>query len=77
MRCGRAAKVLAVEDDIRIVGQPQSRAQMLHALEHLRAHVLMVSTDFLALTAEIKALTEGEQGKRAAPPMSRKSPGRT
>ncbi len=54
------AKVLAVEDDIRIVGQPQSHEQMLNALEHLRAQVLMVSTNFLPLFAEITALTAGQ-----------------
>ena len=43
------AKVLAVEDDIRIVGQPHSHEQMLNALEHLRAHVLLISTSFLPL----------------------------
>jgi DNA-binding NarL/FixJ family response regulator len=50
------AKVLAVEDDIRIVGQPHSHEQMLNALEHLRAHVL-ISTNFPPLYAEIRALT--------------------
>ncbi len=57
------AKVLAVEDDIRIVGQPQSHEQMLNALEHLRAHVLVVSTNFLPLFAEITALTAGQNTK--------------
>lgn len=51
------SKVLAVEDDLRIVGQPQSREQMLHALEHLRAHVLMVSASFLPMFDEIRGLT--------------------
>jgi DNA-binding NarL/FixJ family response regulator len=54
------AKVLAVEDDIRIVGQPHSHEQMLNALEHLRAHVLLISTNFLPLYAEIRALTAGQ-----------------
>jgi DNA-binding NarL/FixJ family response regulator len=54
------AKVLAVEDDIRIVGQPHSHEQMLNALEHLRAHVLLVSTNFLPLFDEIRALTAGQ-----------------
>ena len=57
------SKVLAVEDDIRIVGQPQSHEQMLNALEHLRAHVLLVSTHFLPLFAEIQALTAGQSTK--------------
>ncbi len=51
------AKVLAVEDDIRIVGQPQSSEQMLNALERLRARVLLISTSFLPLFSEIQALT--------------------
>jgi len=49
------AKVLAVEDDLRIVGQPQSSEQMLNALEHFRAHVLLISTNFLPLFSEIQA----------------------
>src|SRR5271165_6132605 len=52
-----AAKVLAVEDDIRIVGQPQSSGQMLNAIDHLRAHVLLISTSFLPQFSEIKELT--------------------
>jgi DNA-binding NarL/FixJ family response regulator len=57
------AKVLAVEDDIRIVGQPQSHEQMLNALEHLRAQVLLISTSFLPLFAEIQSLTAGRDTK--------------
>src|SRR5271169_5651851 len=49
------AKVLAVEDDVRIVGQPQSSEQMLNALEHFRAQVLLISTNFLPLFSEIQA----------------------
>jgi DNA-binding NarL/FixJ family response regulator len=45
----RVAKVLAVEDDLRIVGQPHSSAQILNSIERLRAHVLLVSTSFLPL----------------------------
>jgi DNA-binding NarL/FixJ family response regulator len=51
------AKVLAVEDDLRIVSQPQTTEQMLHALDRLRAHVLLVSTFFLPEFAEIQSLT--------------------
>ena len=51
------AKVLAVEDDIRIVGQPQSPEQMLNALERLRTHVLLISTSFLPMFPEIQSLT--------------------
>jgi len=51
------AKVLAVEDDLRMVGQPQSVEQMLNALERLRVHVLLVSTYSLPEFPEIQALT--------------------
>ena len=47
------AKVLAAEDDLRIVGQPQSTEQMLNALEHFRVHVLLISTSFLRPFSEI------------------------
>ena len=50
------AKVLAVEDDVRIVGQPQSPEQMLNALEHLRTHVLLISTTFLPVFIEIQEM---------------------
>jgi DNA-binding NarL/FixJ family response regulator len=52
------AKVLAVEDDIRIVGQPQSPEQMLNTLDRLRAQVLLVSTSFLPMYGEIRPLAE-------------------
>jgi DNA-binding NarL/FixJ family response regulator len=57
------SKVLAVEDDIRIVGQPQTNEQTLHALEHLRAHVLMISTSFFAWFETIKELTASNETK--------------
>ena len=38
-----AAKVLAVEDDVRIVAQAQTSEQMLMALERFRASVLILS----------------------------------
>lgn len=47
------AKVLAVEEDIRIVGQPQSPEQLMNALERLRSHVLILSTSFLSVLASI------------------------
>jgi len=50
------AKVLAVEEDMRIVGQPQSAEQLLNVLEKLRARVLIFSTSFLPLLAEIQQL---------------------
>jgi DNA-binding NarL/FixJ family response regulator len=51
------AKVLAVEDDLRIVGQPQTAEQLLKALERLRAHVIMVSSHFLPQFPMIQALS--------------------
>ena len=39
-----AAKVLAVEDDVRVVAQAQTVEQMMMALEKFRATVLIVST---------------------------------
>jgi DNA-binding NarL/FixJ family response regulator len=50
------AKVLAVEEDIRIVGQPQSAEQLLNSLQKLRSHVLILSTNFLSLLPEIQEI---------------------
>ena len=47
-----AARVLAVEDDFRIVGQPQSAVQLLNTLERLHAHVLLISSQFLRTLLE-------------------------
>jgi DNA-binding NarL/FixJ family response regulator len=40
------AKILAVEDDLRIVGQPQSLEQLMVCLEKLRSKVLLLSSGF-------------------------------
>ncbi len=50
------AKVLAVEEDIRIVGQPQSPEQLLNTLEKLRSRVLILSTSFLPVLPEIQEI---------------------
>ena len=50
------AKVLAVEEDMRIVGQPQSPEQLLNALDKLRAHVLILSSSFLPSLPEIQEI---------------------
>jgi len=50
------AKVLAVEEDIRIVGQPQSGEQLLNALDRLRARVLILSSNFLHLLPDIQEI---------------------
>jgi DNA-binding NarL/FixJ family response regulator len=55
------AKVLAVEEDIRIVGQPQSPEQLLNALEKLRSHVLILSSGFLSLLPEVQAIANRQQ----------------
>ena len=48
-----AAKVLAVEDDLRIVAQAQTVDQMTTALDKFRAAVLLVSVDFHPDLAEL------------------------
>jgi len=50
------AKVLAVEEDIRIVGQPQSSEQLLNVLEKLRSHVLILSTSFLPVLPAVQEI---------------------
>jgi len=55
------AKVLAVEEDIRIVGQPQSLEQIQNGLEKLRSHVLVLSSSFLPVFSAILAITRGQQ----------------
>lgn len=57
------SKVLAVEDDIRIVGQPQSKEQLLNTLEHLLAQVLLLSTAFLSAYEQIRALGAAHETK--------------
>lgn len=42
------AKILAVEDDLRIVGQPPSVQQVMLCLEKLRTEVLLLSSGFTA-----------------------------
>jgi DNA-binding NarL/FixJ family response regulator len=53
-----AVSTLSVEDDLRIVGQPRSAVQMLFALTHHRAHVLLVSNRFLPTLLEHHPLTQ-------------------
>lgn len=50
------AKVLAVEEDIRIVGQPTSAEQLLNSLEKLRTHVLVLATSYLSLYEQIRQI---------------------
>ena len=52
------AKVLAVEEDIRIVGQPHSSEQLLNALDKLRSRVLILSTIFLPQLPDIQEIAK-------------------
>lgn len=55
------ASALAAEDDIRIVGQPSTIAQLLHALESLRSHVVVLSSAFLSCVDEIRAICQRQR----------------
>ncbi|MBZ5648536.1 MAG: response regulator transcription factor [Acidobacteriia bacterium] len=56
-----AAKVLAVEDDIRIIAQAQSGEQMMMALEKFRANALLFSA---ALHPDLRAIVQvGQRSK--------------
>jgi DNA-binding NarL/FixJ family response regulator len=55
------AKVLAVEEDMRIVSQPQSPEQLLSALDKLRSRVLILSTSFLSFLPEIQEIATKRQ----------------
>jgi DNA-binding NarL/FixJ family response regulator len=52
------AKVLAVEEDIRIVGQPSSQENLLNAVERLRAHVVVLASSFVSVLPEIQELAQ-------------------
>jgi len=52
------ASALASEDDIRIVGQPQSIDQLRNGLEHRQPHVLVLSSAFLAQIDSIRDLCD-------------------
>jgi DNA-binding NarL/FixJ family response regulator len=56
--CAGMAKVLAVEEDIRIVGQPQSSDQLLNAVDRLRAHVLILASSFVPVLTELQLLAQ-------------------
>ena len=57
------AKILAVEDDLRIVGQPKSIEQLFLCLEKLRAKVLVLSSGF---TSDLSKLVSFAQGAGVA-----------
>ena len=48
------AEILAVADDVHIVGQPQSPELLLDTLEQAKPHVLVLSTSFLPAWSKIQ-----------------------
>ena len=57
------AKVLAVEDDLRVVAQAQSVEQMMMALDKFRASVMIFSASFLPdLSTVVQAATRFKTG---------------
>jgi DNA-binding NarL/FixJ family response regulator len=50
------AQVLAAEDDIRIVGQPQFIGQLLNILERFPVHLLLIAAGFSPALPEIQSL---------------------
>ncbi len=55
------AEVLAVADDVRIVGQPQSPEQLLSTLKKIHPHVLILSTSFLPAFSKIQRMLKRRQ----------------
>jgi DNA-binding NarL/FixJ family response regulator len=55
------ARILAVEEDIRIVGQSQSPALMLNAARMFRPHVVMLSSPFLEALPELSTLAREQR----------------
>ncbi len=56
--CAGMAKVLAVEEDMRIVGQPQSPVQLLNALDRLRPRVLILASSFLSILPQVQQVAQ-------------------
>jgi DNA-binding NarL/FixJ family response regulator len=52
------AKVLAVEEDVRIVGQPQSPEQLLNALDKLRPRVVILASSFLSFLNDVQSIAD-------------------
>ncbi|MGA7460010.1 MAG: response regulator transcription factor [Candidatus Korobacteraceae bacterium] len=55
------AKVLAVEEDLRIVGQPLTPEAVLNALDKLRPQVVILSTGFINLLSEVQDVAQRRQ----------------
>lgn len=60
------AKLLAAEDDIRIIAQPQSADHLLNALDRLRPNVVILSSGFLPATGDILKFTAFAAERRVA-----------
>jgi len=54
------ASVIAAEDDLRIVGQPSTPAQVTRAVETFRPHVLVMSCAFLGCIDAIRRACEAQ-----------------
>jgi DNA-binding NarL/FixJ family response regulator len=52
------AKLLAAEDDMRVVAHPLSTDHLLNAIENLRPHVVILSSGFLADPPDVHTITE-------------------
>ncbi len=50
------AQLLAIADDVRIVGQAQSPKQLLNTLKKVNPHVLILSTSFLPAFSRIQPM---------------------
>ena len=50
------AEVLAGQNDVRVVGQPQSPEQLLSTLKKVKPHVLVLSTNFLPVYPRIQRM---------------------
>jgi DNA-binding NarL/FixJ family response regulator len=57
------AKLLATEDDMRILAQPYSAEHLFNAVDKLRPHVLILSTGFIPSEDDLRRLT-GTAGER-------------
>jgi DNA-binding NarL/FixJ family response regulator len=55
------AKVLAVEEDLRIVGQPLTPEAILNALDKLRPQVVVLSTGYVTLLPEVQEIAQRRQ----------------
>jgi DNA-binding NarL/FixJ family response regulator len=55
------AEVLGVEDDIRVVGKPESLKQLMDSLTTLKPHVLILSRSFLPAFPKIRRMLKRHQ----------------